>query len=86
MLMSVVKIRLNVLYRVSKKTNAFHIFAGIRQFPCVQPTGRGYYCAKEEFHVDLICTVSLTFARLECILTDSYSNCSYVYSQHELGG
>ena len=33
-----------------KKTDAFHIqiggelIAGIKQFPCVQPTGRGYSC------------------------------------------
>ena len=22
------------------------------QFPCVKPTGRSYYCAKEEFHAN----------------------------------
>ena len=24
----------------------------IMQFPCVKPTGRSYYCAKEEFHAN----------------------------------
>ena len=28
------------------------LIPAIRQFPCVRPTGRGYYCAKEEFHAN----------------------------------
>ena len=43
------------------KTIAFHIqigrelIAGFRQYPCVQRTGRGYYCAKGEFHANFYC-------------------------------
>ena len=55
-----------VIVKESKKTDAFHIQIGhkliarIRQFRCVQPTGRGYCCAKEEFHSNFY--ILLTFA------------------------
>ena len=59
-----------------EKTIAFHIrigcelIAGFRQFPCVQLTGRGYYCAKGEFHGNFYC---FTYSRNIIMYVDSNS-------------
>ena len=47
--------------------NCCKIIAGIRQFPWVQPTGRGYYCAKEEFHANFYSFINFRMIRMQFI-------------------
>ena len=50
----------------------------IIQFPCVKPTGRSYYCAKEEFHANFYSFInSLIRAETKALI----GGCIFIYSR-----